>query len=384
MTRNHSLPKPGEPITRVVTRCGEVRYRTVLDYAPSGHPRAQRRRTFRTLTEARAHVAQVKADRQRGALPLGNVSFDEVADAWIRERERKGCRATTIRGYRDSLKHAQRTFGGRPIEKITRVDIEALAKRLQERGLSARTVNLCLGLVRSVFERALAEGYVVRNVAQSVTAHKDSRNSRIPLTLEEGRLVAATARNHRLAPAWLLTLSGLRRSEVLGLRWADIDFRHGTISICRSRVMIGSATFIGDSKTERGTRTLPVPTDVLNALKDWRKKVATKLGVPAISDECYVFVDKVGVPLRPEFYSDEWVRLCRNAGVDRRVRLHEARHYSVVMMRAAGLPDRLVAAWHGHDEVTMRRTYDHPDKDFEGLAEIGRALEALRSNQQTG
>ena len=95
-----------------------------------------------------------------------------------------------------------------------------------------------------------------------------------------------------------------------------------------------------------------------------------------------MFVDEGGNPLRPEWYSDEWMRLCHSAGIRRRVKLHEARHYSVVAMRAAGLPDRLVAAWHGHDEVIMRRTYDHPDGDFEGLAEVGRALTAARAAGQ--
>ena len=82
--------------------------------------------------------------------------------------------------------------------------------------------------------------------------------------------------------------------------------------------------------------------------------------------------------------TDEWVRLCHKAGIERRVKLHEARHYSVVTMSTAGLPDRLVAAWHGPDEVTMRRTYDHANLDIDGLASIGRALEALRSDKRTG
>ena len=74
----------------------------------------------------------------------------------------------------------------------------------------------------------------------------------------------------------------------------------------------------------------------------------------------YLAVDAAGVPLRPERYSDLWRALCRGAGVEP-VTLHAARHSSVTAMRAVGVPDDMVARWHGHDEVVMRRTYSHPN-----------------------
>jgi integrase len=336
------------------------------------------------LSEARAHVARVKADRVRGALPIGNITFDEVADAWLSEKNRKGLREVTLRGYRDSLSHARRAFGPISVERVTRNEVEQLAKEMQDSGLAARTTNLCLGLVRAVLERSVAEGHTIRNVAQSVTAHSGASAKRIPLTLEEGRKVAEEASRHRLHAAWLLTLSGLRRSEVLGLKWRDINGEKGTINICRSRVMVGGAIHVGPSKTQHGTRTLPIPQDVISAMRTWKSQVASSLGVGMLGTDIYVFLDEAGTPVRPEWYSDEWVRLCHKAGIERRVKLHEARHYSVVTMRTAGLPDRLVAAWHGHDEVTMRRTYDHANLDIDGLASIGRALEALRSDKRTG
>lgn len=379
MSKRPAEPKPGEPITLVQTRTGEYRYRTVLDYAPAGQRRQQRRATFGTLTEARAHVASIRGDRERGALPLGAATFGQVADEWIADRKRKGLRPITLRGYSDSLGHAREAFGDTPVAKVTRADVERLADKMRDDGLSARTASLCLGLVRSVFGRALADGRTVRNVAQGVSGHTGQAATRTPLTVDEGRKVAAKAAEHRLAAAWLLTLSGLRRSEVLGLTWADVDLDAGTVSVRRSRVTVGKHEHVDKSKTERGTRTLPLPDDLLAAVRAWRAKIAGDLGVQVVGADRFVFVDEGGTPVRPEWYSDEWMRLCHAAGIARRVRLHEARHYSVVTMRAAGLPDRLVAAWHGHDEVTMRRTYDHPDMDTEGLAEVGRALAVLRA-----
>ena len=381
MGNRASEPRRGEPISRFVTSTGQVRYRTVLDHAPPGQPRQQKRATFSSLSEARKHVAAVKADRERGALPLGRATFGQVADEWIADRARI-VRPATIRGYRDSLAHARRAFGDTQVERVSRADVERLASSLKAAGLSSRTAAMCLGFVRSVFNRALAEGRTVQNVAVGVGGHSGAPARRIPLTTAEGQRVARMAANHRLEAAWLLSLSGLRRSEVLGLLWCDIDLEAGTLSVRRSRVQIGKEESIGGTKTARGTRTLPLLGDCLDALKAWRSTVAGGFGIQIVSGDRFVFVDEGGNPLRPEWYSDEWMRLCHSAGIRRRVKLHEARHYSVVAMRAAGLPDRLVAAWHGHDEVIMRRTYDHPDGDFEGLAEVGRALTAARAAGQ--
>ncbi len=382
MSKPPATPKRGEPITLITTKSGEHRYRTVLDYAAAGQPRKQKRATSGSLTEARAHVAKVKADRERGALALGGATFDQVTDEFLSDRERKGLRPATLRGYRDSLAHARAAFGSTPVEKVSRADVERLARVMRDLDLAPRTTTLCLGLVRGVLGRALSEGRTIRYVAQDVGGHVGSPSKRIPLTVDEGRKVAAAGGEHRLTSAWLLTLSGLRRSEVLGLKWGDLDLDAGTVSICRSRVQVGKSEYVGRSKTERGTRKLPLPADLRDGLRAWRRNLATELGVQAVASECFVFVDSGGTPIRPEWYSDEWVRLCHSAGIRRRVKLHEARHYSVVTMRAAGLPDRLVAAWHGHDEVVMRRTYDHADMDAEGLAEVGEALAFLRSAER--
>jgi integrase len=378
VSKKPAQPRPGEPITIFVTSTDQCRYRTVLDYAPAGQPRQQRRATFATLTEARAHVSKVKADRERGALALGGATFDQVAESWLADRERKGLRPATLRGYRDSLAHARAAFGGLAVERVSRTDVERLAATMKADGLSSRTAAMCLGFVRSVLNRALSEGRTVRNVALGVSGHSGPAERRIALTVEEGRQVALKASEHRLEAAWLLSLSGLRRSEVLGLMWSDLDLEVGNLSVRRSRVQVGKDEHIGKTKTSRGTRTLPLSGDALDALKAWRAAVAGDLGLQVVTGERFVFVDQGGTPIRPEWYSDEWMRLCHSAGIRRRVKLHEARHYSVMAMREAGLPDRLVAAWHGHDEVIMRRTYDHADMDTEGLAEVGRALAEVR------
>ena len=84
----------------------------------------------------------------------------------------------------------------------------------------------------------------------------------------------------------------------------------------------------------------------------------------------YLAITEIGEPMRPRLYSEHWKRLCRKAKV-RELTLHEARHSSVSLMRSKGISDQVIAAYHGHDEQTMRRTYSHlMPGDLEGVADV--------------
>ena len=206
------------------------------------------------------------------------------------------------------------------------------------RGLSRRTVSLTLMTVRAVLARAMRQGAAIRNVAEGVKAHGADGQSREPLTPEEVAAVAGQARRHRLASAWSMTLAGMRRSEVLGLRWQDLTLSahdQATLTIRHGR--IGEDQTLTAPKTRRGARTLPLTPDMAAGLRAWRSHLAETLGIIAVGPDAFVVVDEAGRPIRPEWYSDEWVRLCQAAGVCKRVRLHEARHTSVTMMQVRGV-----------------------------------------------
>jgi len=116
------------------------------------------------------------------------------------------------------------------------------------------------------------------------------------------------------------------------------------------------------------------------SLRSWRTNVISEFGIVAISGDGFVFLNSKGLPVRPERLSDEWKRLFVAVGITRNVILREARHTSVTMMRSSGVPDRIVAAWHGNDESIMRAVYDHASQDHEGLLSAAAALSALSGN----
>ena len=336
----------------------------------SGKRRQVRQSGYRTREDAERALADLVSS---GIAPARrNETFETYARDWLEARRRK-VRANTAVNYETGVDHACRVFGATPLGDVTRRDVETLAHGLADAGRAQRTVALVLFVVRSVLAAALDDGLVSRNVAAKVEASGTPARERTALSAGDLTKLRAHVATDRLGACWLLSLLGLRRSELLGLRWSDLDLTAGTVTVDHAVVADAITAKRSEStppKTRRGYRTLPLPAEVLDALRGLKDRQAAEFG-PGPIRTGYLVVDETGEPYRPERWSDEWRQLCRAAGVSP-VTLHTARHSSVTAMRAAGVADDVVAKWHGHDETIMRRTYTHPDTD--ALAAAGQAL----------
>jgi integrase len=376
--KRQARPKTGEPIKLVFTESGEARYRTVLDYSSHGQDRKQRRKTFATLTEARAHVSEVKTLRKNGTLPnRDKKTFSAFVDDYLRDRA-DHVRPNTHRDYVSALKPYVQDLGKKDMGQISFGDIESVVRRQAQMGLSKRTTSVGLMHTRSVFSRAIREGVIVRNVAEGVASLGKAPQPRSALTLEEYQKVKLAAEQDPMATAWILLLHGLRRSEILGLQWQDVDLKSDPAELNIRRGRTGGTLETTPPKTRQGYRILPLTEEIGKLLKSLRTQVIKEFGIAANGDQCFVFLNNKGLPVRPEWLSDEWKRLCVTAGITRNVVLHEARHTSVTMMRSLNVPDRIVAAWHGHDESIMRAVYDHANQDQAALLSAADALSALQ------
>lgn len=141
-------------------------------------------------------------------------------------------------------------------------------------GVSARTIVSMLVVLSSALDHATPQGLVARNVARQVKRPKLVSTEMATWTPEQASTFRAHVAGDRLAACWLLTLAGLRRSEVLGLRWADVDLDAGTITVAQGRVVVGGGTVTGAPKSTRSARTLPMPRDVLAALRAFKTRQA--------------------------------------------------------------------------------------------------------------
>ena len=194
---------------------------------------------------------------------------------------------------------------------------------------------------------------------------KHSPRERETWSAVEVRAFLAAADADRLAACWRLSLYGLRRGEVLGLRWRDIDLKAATATIRQARVLAGYEVRVEEPKSRNGLRVLPLDDALVTALRTLKARQASErlAAGPAYERSGYVAADELGRPVHPEWYTDEWHRVSDRAGV-RRIRLHESRHTACSLMEKAGVPVSVIAAWAGHysGAFTMA-TYVHASPD---------------------
>ncbi|NVN51685.1 site-specific integrase [Mycolicibacterium hippocampi] len=241
-------------------------------------------------------------------------------------------------------------------------------------GVSARTVVTMLVVFSSALDDAAKRGLVVRNVARLVDRPKLERREMATWTLEQAATFRKYVRADRLHACWLLTLAGLRRSEVLGLRWADVSLDAATITVAQGRVVVpGEGTMTGDPKSHRSRRILPMPTDVMAALRGLKaSQAAERLAFgEGYADTGLVAVNADGSPIRPETYSGDFSRLAKAAGVPA-IRLHDVRHTAATVMLGSGTDVATAAKWLGHDPAMTLRVYAHPQDS--SLASAGAVL----------
>ena len=257
-----------DPIKKITTKNGETRYRFIIDVGnrPDGK-RDQRCFTFRTMKEARAERAKIISDRSRGTLvKRTKITLGKAIDDWLDGR--RNLRPSAQRSYRDSLELAKVRLGHVKIQDLTKAHLDALVTDLltngrrignvQRKGLGPRSVNQTLTLLGSVLASAVRDGLIVRNVAKMVERPKQPKREMQTWTKNQAAAFLEAVANDRLSPAWQLSIYGLRRGEVLGLCWSDIDLDAKTLTVRRARVEVtGVGVHEVPPKTERSGRTLP-------------------------------------------------------------------------------------------------------------------------------
>lgn len=404
-----------DPIKRIELQDGRTRYRFVVDVGqkPNGK-RDQRTFTYGTLKEARAERARIIAENHAGTyVRPTKATVEDLIAGWLADRERS-IKPTTAAHYRDVLKPVRERYGTRLAQRLTREDLEALVREMlsgaaRRRGalgtpLSPRSVNATLTALTMVLDAAVVDGKLVRNVAKAVkrvAPDPDAGADRGEWEVADAVAFLRAVKDDRLYAAYLLSMLGLRRGEVLGLRWPDVDLTgalakerglpEGTpsIGIVNNRV----TTLDADGKTvvfeyapkgkgRRRVPYLPIPELVVVALKALKKtenrerlKAGEAYGSCPTCGGAHLVVNELGAPYRPEFYSDRFVKVGASLGMTR-VPLHGSRHCAASLLADLGLPDVAVAAWLGHTKVTVTQGYTHvfAARLAETSAALGKAL----------
>jgi integrase len=198
-------------------------------------------------------------------------------------------------------------------------------------------------------------------------------------TVEEARTFLQFTADDRLSWAWSLLLTrGLRRGELCGLRWQDIDLKLGILKVNRARVVVDGKVILSTPKTESGRRSLSLDTSLMAMLRKYKaRQAAEELAAgESFADDDYLLADELGRPYHPDTISDWFSRRIKAVGLPR-IRLHDCRHTAASLMLGSGVPVKVVQEMLGHASPTITLSiYAHvlPSMAQQAGAELSASL----------
>jgi len=335
-----------------------------------------RRRKFvygRTREEARRKQTELLRQADRG-IPIAERVWrvEDFLHYWLEEIARPKVRRSTYAKYETFVRrYLVPALGRRRLDRLSTTDVRQFLKALGESGKAPATVRVAYAVLRAALEAAVREELVFRNVAAMVDAPRVGRSDRSPWSPDEARRFLAVTRGSPLYAAYVLALGlGLRRGEVLGLTWSDVDLDKRTVRVRRQLQRVGQDLRIApEPKSHR--RVIPLPRLAVVALRWHRVRYRGDA-----DEEGLVFTTSTGRPIEPRNFSRSFTRATHNTGL-REVRLHDARHGCASFLAAAGVPPRVVMEILGHSQIAVTmNVYAHVAQDAqrEALRHIDRLL----------
>ncbi|KAA1025577.1 site-specific integrase [Pseudonocardia sp. EV170527-09] len=355
-----------------VVKRSDGRYQAaVYVLTPTGH----RRRKFvygRTWDEANDKRLELLDNNRKGVPSESSaMRLDEYLTYWLDHIAVHDLRPSTFARYRALVRdYITPHLGRKKLNRLSPSDVRGLMATLARtkgksgRVLSPRTIQFIHAVLRSALQHAVRDELIGRNVAKLVSPPRATPPEITPLSPEVARKFLRVANTHWLAALWLILLTtGLRRGEVLGLTWSDVDLDAGTLRVRRTVQKLDGVFVFGEPKSARSRRVLTLPAVCLAALRRQpeinRGRAAGEQrrvdGQPAD----LVFVSTSGQPIDPRSVNRAFDRLLTKAEVPHS-RVHDLRHTCATLLLAEGASDREVMELLGHSSIGITmNTYAH-------------------------
>jgi integrase len=390
-----------------LTAGGEHKEAWIVDYTDQGGVRHIK--TFRRQKDAVAFEASVRVDVRAGIHTSSKMTVAQAGEQWLASCEANGLEAATIASYRQHLKdHVTPFIGSVRLSELTVPLVSAFRDRLCKEGRSSAMVRKVIGDLGSILADAQERGNVAQNVVRSLNQRKKRRQDErrqkgrlrvgtdIPTPAEIRELVAHLSGRWR--PLLMTAIfTGLRSSELRGLRWVDVDLKKAQLHV-RQRADVFRV--MGKPKSAAGERTIPMPPLLVNTLREWKlacPKSELGLVFPNGSGQIEFYANICARGLWPVQIAAGVTEPVKDAGGNRKrdedgkpiveakyKGLHALRHFyaSWCINRkedgGLGLPLKVVQHRLGHSTIAMTAdTYGHlfpSGDDGEELAAAERAL----------
>ena len=317
-----------------------------------------------TQAEVLEKIACAKNDLRRG-LPITTErqTVAQFLDHWLADSIKPSVRTLTHEQYSKFVRlYLAPVIGGVQLAKLSPMHVQRLRNGLLERGLSPRTVQLSLVILRHALDRAVQWSLIARNVAKLVDLPKVERGEVKPFTPDEARRFVDAVKPTRWAAAYITALTlGLRSGELLGLLWKDIDLDAHTVRIVQTVQRTKAGRVFARPKTDRSRRTLTISDSLAATLRAHRiQQIEQRLAAgPAWKDMGLVFTSRIGTAIEVSGFHRTFKRILRAADLPN-IRIHDLRHGAASLLLAMGVHPRAVMEQLGHSRISITMdTYSH-------------------------
>lgn len=312
--------------------------------------RKQKWLTGRTKAEARAKGIEIEHKVQSGQyVAKTRDTLGEWLDYWIKNAVLQKAPAT-VQSYRDSCVTWKTRLGEQRLTHLTPMMVQQVMAELLNDGMKASTVKHRLGVLRMALKHAVAMGKLYRDPTTGVQAPTVKNGEVQTVSAEKLREIIEASRTSKYhLPVLLAATTGMRRGEVLGLEWQDIDLEAGEIWVRRQY----SADGLGPLKTEGSARRIPIPPETVAALKAEHKAQAElKLSLGrGYSDGGLVCCNERGLHYTPRALTAAFTVIAEKAQAP--ISFHGLRSTHATLLLAAGVPMKVVQERLGHTSAAL-------------------------------
>ena len=300
------------------------------------------------------------------------MTLGEWMDKWMDEYMIFTIKENTIKGYRSQIDHQIKPFiGHKQLASLTTADIQKFYNKIKKEGrvhphpihghmLSDSMVRKIHMMLHEAMEVAVRERYIVRNPTDNTTIPKKTTTEKQVLDDSQLNRFLEAIQGERYWHDFFYVevMTGLRRGEICGIKWSDIDFNEGTLCIKRSvSTKEGGGVSIGETKTDAGVRTIIMPPSVATLL--WKKRS------DAINEWVFPHYTNPSDPLHPSSAYKKLKTLLKRLELPL-LRFHDLRHTFATQATDGGVDPKTLAGILGHTDASFTLdTYTHVTSDMQ-------------------
>lgn len=329
-----------------------------IGYNDMGKERYKWHSGYRTRDEAEKDLPNKLKEMNEGSyVETNKQTMSDYIQEWMKIKETQ-VRPNTFRTYDWLVRtHVIPNLGKIQIKKLQPNHLQSLYAKLATRDppLSNRTIQQVHVLLHDALGRALKWGIVSRNIAELVDAPRVKKSKGKSWDSSQVVKFLGFAKDNQYHVAFVLAImTGMRKGEILALRWKDIDMERGYASVTGSLTFINSTPVFQQPKTDQARRSVALSSDVIQALRQHkaRQNESRLLLEQGYTDDDLIVCRYNGRPLNPRNLDDAWYSLLEKSGLPR-IRFHDLRHTHASLMLEQGVHPKIVSERLGHSNINI-------------------------------